>query len=485
MLEFAIVGAGFSGIAMARALTRAGVHDFKVYEKAAVVGGTWRENHYPGAACDVPSHLYSLADAPNARWTRLFPRQPEIQAHLLSLGDELIATGKIEFAWRLRSAHWDAEQRCWCLTNAAGQQIRARTMVLALGGLHVPAFPDIPGKEQFAGSVFHSAQWRHDVDLSGRRVAVIGTGASAIQFVPIIAPLAAHLSVFQRSAPWLMPRPDFLFPAWVRSAFARLPFAAQMLRGSIFLLLELLSTGLTHRRFGGWARWLAQTHLHKQVADADLRARLMPDYPIGCKRVLISSDYYPALTRANVQLIDEPISAIESNGLRMQSGQLIEADVLIYGSGFKPMDVLADIEIIGSHGRNLANDWQTRPQAYLGISVHGYPNLHFLLGPNTALGHNSVLYMIDSQVRHIMALQRAKRDRNTLSAEPTAAAQTAFLQDVDAGFPNSAWAGGCRSWYLDTQGHNIALWTKSCLAYRWLTRRVNAADYHFDPQQLR
>ncbi len=479
MLEYAIVGAGFGGIAMARALERAGIDNYQVFEKAAEVGGTWRENHYPGAACDVPSHLYSLSDAPNPAWTRLFPRQPEIQAHLRQLGAELVARGRIEFGWQLREACWNPTDACWVLTSARGDRQRARVLVLALGGLHVPAFANIGGRERFAGASFHSAQWRHDVPLDGRRVAVIGTGASAIQFVPVVAAQAARLTLFQRSPPWLVPRPDFEFPRWLRSGFARASWLRLGLRGSIFGLLELLSSGLAHPRLAFWARALARRQLRRQIADPQLRAKLRPDYPIGCKRVLISSDYYPALARANVELVTTPIAAIEPTGVRLCDGRLVEADVLIHGTGFRPMDVLADVDIRGRDGRELRDDWRARPLAHLGINVHGYPNLHFLLGPNTALGHNSVLYMIESQVRHILSLHALRRARGAQAVEPTTAAQADWLARVDLGFAGSAWAGGCRSWYVDAAGHNIALWTGTALAYRRLVRRVDPGDFSF------
>ncbi|MCP5474294.1 MAG: NAD(P)/FAD-dependent oxidoreductase [Rhodanobacteraceae bacterium] len=479
MLEYAIIGAGFGGIAMARALHDAGVANFRVFEKAAEVGGTWRENHYPGAACDVPSHLYSLADAPNPDWTRLFPQQPEIQAHLRLLGAELVARGQIEFRWQLSAANWDAQDQSWLLENAQGERCRARMLVLALGGLHVPAYPEIPGLGSFSGESFHSARWRHDLPLAGRRVAVIGTGASAIQFIPAIAPQVASLSVCQRSPAWLMPRTDIEFSPRLKRAFARWPWLRKTLRGSIFTLLELLSSALIHRRTAFWARAMSRRHLRKQVVDPALRARLTPDYPFGCKRVLISSDYYPALQLPQVELIDTPVTAVEPEGLLLADGRRLPVDVLIYGTGFKPLDVLSGLRIVGRDGRQLDVDWARRPQAHLGISPHGYPNLHFLLGPNTALGHNSVLNMIESQVRHILALRRAMAEHGARSVEATAAAQQGYLDRVDRGFGDSAWAGGCHSWYLDDSGQNIALWTGSCVGYRWLTRKVRAGDYVF------
>jgi cation diffusion facilitator CzcD-associated flavoprotein CzcO len=479
MLEYAIIGAGFGGIAMARGLHAAGVANFRVFEKAADVGGTWRENHYPGAACDVPSHLYSLADAPNPAWTRLFPQQPEIQAHLRLLGAELAARGQIEFHWQLSSARWDAQDQSWLLENSQGERCRARALVLALGGLHVPAYPGIQGLDSFRGEAFHSARWRHDLALSDKRVAVIGTGASAIQFIPAIAPVVASLSVCQRSPAWLMPRTDVEFSPRLQRAFSRWPWLRKTLRGSIFTFLELLSSALIHRRTAFWARAMARRHLRKQVADPTLRKQLTPEYPFGCKRVLISSDYYPALQLPQVELIDTQVTAVEPEGLLLADGRRLAVDVLIYGTGFKPLDVLSGLSIEGRDGRRLEVDWASRPQAHLGISPHGYPNLHFLLGPNTALGHNSVLYMIESQVRHILALRKSMQEHGARSAEATAAAQQGYLDRVDRAFGDSAWAGGCHSWYLDDAGQNIALWTGSCVAYRWLTRKVRSGDYVF------
>ena len=479
MLEFAIVGAGFSGIAIARALERSGESDWCVFEKAHEVGGTWRENHYPGAACDVPSHLYSLSDAPNPSWSRLFPRQPEIQAHLRSIAAPLIKSGRVQFGEQLQCAQWVESAKHWRLEFSSGRKICARSLVLALGGLHVPAVPSIRGLESFGGVAFHSAQWRHDVNLKGKRVAVIGTGASAVQFVPEIAGLVAELSVFQRTPGWVIPRNDFAIRPWLRLAFARWSGLRKGFRGGIFMLLELLSTALTHRRSGFWGRALARWHLRRQVSDPQLRRKLTPSYPIGCKRVLVSSSYYPALQLPQVKLIDQPVDSVVVDGIKLKDGRVVPADVLIYGTGFRPLDVLSSLQIYGRDGRELANDWRERPQAHLGISPHGYPNFHLMLGPNTALGHNSVLYMVESQANHIVALHRERKRRGVLSAEATERAQRLYLARVDAGFASSAWNGGCHSWYLNEQGINVALWTGSCLSYRRLTRTIGTQDYLF------
>jgi cation diffusion facilitator CzcD-associated flavoprotein CzcO len=475
MLEFAIVGAGFGGIAMARALRRQGVR-FVLLEKASAVGGTWRDNHYPGAACDVPALLYSLADVPQTEWSRVFPRQPELFAHLTGLASDWEASGVLRLGWQLREARWSDTGRYWQLVSQDGQEYRARHVVLALGGLHVPAFPAIPGLERFQGVAFHSAQWRHDVELGGRRVVVIGSGASAIQFIPEIAAKASRLTVMQRTPPWLLPRPDWVLPPWIRDGLARSHGLRRSVRGVLFMLLEALSTGLTRPKTAFWARALARRHLRRQIRDPALRTALTPTYPIGCKRVLISSDYYPALARSNVVLETTPIDSVDENGLLLSDGRQIDADVLILGTGFRPMDVLAGLRVEGRDGRSLAADWQSRPSAHLGIGVPGFPNLHFLLGPNTALGHNSVLYMMERQVHHILALFAESRRRGVAAVEPTEDARRAWLALVDQGFAGSAWAA-CKSWYVDDGGQNIALWTGSCRAY--------AKRLQLDPDEYR
>lgn len=477
LLDVVVVGAGFGGLAMARALDRAGIGSYRILEKAREVGGTWRENSYPGAACDVPSHLYSLSDAPNPDWSRLFPQQPEIQQYLRKLGAPLIERGPIEYGFRLRRARWDAVAGCWEVESVDGRSVRGRSLVLAMGGLHQPALPDIPGCKRFAGESFHSAQWRHDVDLTGKRVAVVGTGASAVQIVPAIVGSVAALSVFQRTPSWILPRPDVAIPLWFRGLLRRVPVLRLALRGAIFLWLELLSSALLHPRSAFWARWLAKRQLRRQVADPAVRGRLVPDYPIGCKRVLLSSAFYPALLQPHAELVDAGIAGIEPAGLRLIDGRLVEVDVIVYATGFRPMDVLNGVEIEGRDGRSLAEAWRDRPQAHLGIGVHGFPNLFFLLGPNTALGHNSVLYMIESQVRHVLAALAARHKAGAEAIEPRAEAQARFIADLDHRFRGTAWAGGCRSWYLDACGRNIALWIGSARAYRRITRRFRRDDH--------
>ncbi len=477
--DIAIIGAGFGGLAMARALLRIGRRDFRIFEKADEVGGTWRDNTYPGAACDVPSHLYSLSDAPNPRWSRLFPQQPEIQAYLQTLAEPVRAAGLLQTGWTLTSAQWDAEAKVWLIESTTGQRVRARVLIAAMGGLHVPAWPDIADRDAFQGRSWHSARWPEGADLTGLKVGVIGTGASAVQLVPVLAEQAAELHVFQRTPVWVMPRPDVAISRFWQRAFAAIPPLRLALRGSIFLWLELVASALLHPQMAGWARWLARRHLRNQVGAPDLRARLTPTFPLGCKRVLVSSDYYPALQRANVQLVDAGIEKIEADGVQLADGRRIALDVLIYATGFRPMAILDGVEIVGIDGHRLADDWRERPQAHLGIGVAGYPNLFFLLGPNTALGHNSVLTMIESQVRHVLLLLNETARRGSKSVDPTAQAQRDFINGIDQRFTGTAWAGGCRSWYLNAHGQNIALWIGSSLSYRRRTRRLRESEYLF------
>ncbi len=472
-----IIGAGFGGLAMAHALDRIGVDDYLVVEKADAVGGTWRDNHYPGAACDVPSHLYSLSFAPKPDWSRLFPRQAEIRAHIEQISAGWIARSRIRFGWALRSMHWNEQAQRWRVQNTQGECFDARFVVTAMGGLHVPNWPDIPGRESFAGAHCHTARWDHGIAFAGKRVGVIGTGTSAIQVIPELANDADTLHVFQRTPAWVLPRPDFAIPRLVQRALAAIPPLRLALRGALYLHLETLSLTLLRPWTAFWARAMARRHLRRQVQDPAMRTVLQAHYPIGCKRIALSSDYYPALNRDNVQLHTTDITAIEAEGVRLRDGRLIELDALAYATGFRPMDVLAGIDVIGCQDRSLTEHWSLRPRTSNGMAVAGFPNLFFVLGPNTALGHNSVLYMIESQVRHIAKLMRRLRRDHKTRIETTAAAETRFLQRIDRAFPRTAWAGGCRSWYIDAHGHNIALWVGPSWMYRLRTAWPGGDEY--------
>ena len=479
-LEVLVIGSGFGGIAMAHQLDALAVDDYLIVEKAASPGGTWRDNTYPGAACDVPSHLYSLSFAANPFWSRLFPRQQEIRAHLEQICKPLIERGRVRFGWTVRSMRWQRETSTWRVENTRGEVIEARFVVAAMGGLHVPNWPDIPGRDSFAGAHCHSARFDHSIAFAGKRVGVIGTGTSAIQLIPELAQSAAELKVFQRTPVWVLPRPDFAIPRFVQRLFAWLPPLRLGVRAALYLQLEALSLALLKPRTAFWAKALARWHLRRQVPDPARQAALTPDYPIGCKRIALASNFYPALMRANVQLETGAIASIEPAGVRMRDGRFVALDVLVYATGFRPMDLLAQVDVIGDNGLNLAAHWRDRPLTANGIAVPGFPNLFFVLGPNTALGHNSVLYMIESQTRHIGQLLARLRQQQGTRVEATPAAEARFMRLVDGAFPHTAWAGGCRSWYLDAQGRNIALWIGPSLAYRWRLARVRDTDYLLD-----
>ncbi|WP_043627109.1 flavin-containing monooxygenase [Nonomuraea candida] len=473
-----IVGAGFAGICMGIKLKQAGYHDFVILEKAAEPGGTWRDNTYPGCACDVPSHMYSYSFALNPGWSRMFAPQEEIRDYLRSCVAAYGLTPHIRYGAQVASLEYDDAARAWTVTTEAGGVLRPNAVVSAIGALHIPKFPEIAGRESFAGPAFHSAAWDHSADLTGKRVAVIGTGASAIQFVPKIAPAARHLTVFQRTAPWIHPKPDFAFSPAARRLL-RLPGAARALRAGIYWALESRAAGFAvdprlmkpHER-------LALRHLRAQVPDPGLRRALTPDYLIGCKRVIVSSDYYPALTRENVSLVTDGVTEIRERSLVDATGTEHPADVIVYGTGFKVTDALAEQRIIGRNGLKLQDAWRDGIEAYHGIATAGFPNLFFLLGPNTGLGHNSVVFMIESQVRYVIECLRLLSRTQARALDVRPEAQRAHNDRLRARLDPLVWnAGGCRSWYLDEHGVNRTIWPGFSFEYWARTRRVRPGAY--------
>jgi cation diffusion facilitator CzcD-associated flavoprotein CzcO len=474
---------------MAIELTRRGEHDFVVLEKAADVGGTWRENTYPGCACDIPSYLYSFSFAPNPDWTRHYPRQQEIWDYLRRCTARYGITPHLRFGTRLVSAEFDDGARLWrlrCSTAdpadgsgaAAEVVITARALVAAMGPLHVPSVPDLPGLERFTGRQFHSARWDHGYDLTDKRVAVVGTGASAVQFVPEIAERTAHVTVFQRTPPWVVPKADHPIGRLERTAHRLIPPLQRLRRAGIYWLHESRVLGMVFKpELMGAAEKVATRHLHRAVADPQLRRRLTPDYRIGCKRVLLSNDYYPTLTRPHVELVTEKITEVREHGVLTADGAEHPADAIIFGTGFKVVDALAELPITGAGGQRLADAWRDGVEAYYGIAVAGFPNLFLLAGPNTGLGHNSIVFMIEAQVRYVSRCLRLLRRRpgSTLAVRP--AAQRAFNDRLQARLAGTVWSTGCRSWYLDESGRNRTIWPGFTFGYWWRTRRPRLADY--------
>ncbi len=478
-----ILGTGFAGIGMAIELQRAGIGPFVLLERADEIGGTWRDNHYPGCACDVPSPLYSFSFAPNPRWTRLYARHDEIQRYLLDVVERYRLRRHVRFGQEVVCARYDDKARLWTITTRSGESYRAAVVVSGMGALSNAAYPDIDDLDAFAGERFHSATWNHDYDLSGRKVAVVGTGASAVQFVPHVARAAERMTLFQRTAPWVMPRPDRPIGPAERSLYARVPVAQKALRGLIYASHEVRALAFTGKpMLMKLAQRRARAHLHAQVADPALREQLTPKFTIGCKRVLLSDDYYPALCRDNVEVTTDPIVRATARGLVTQSGREHAVDAIIFGTGFSVQRQFPRGAIFGRQGLDLAEVWSDRMSAYKGTCVAGFPNLFLLAGPNTGLGHNSMVYMIESQLAYVIDALRQMADRGWDTVEVEAQAQRRFNARLQGRHDTTVWSTGCRSWYLDDKGQNTTLWPGFTFMFRRQTARFDASSYIVTPR---
>lgn len=472
-----IVGTGFAGLGMAIELKRAGIDSFTLLEKAAEVGGVWRENVYPGAACDIPAPYYSFSYAPNPAWPSRFARQPDIQAYLKGVVNKYALAPHITFNTEVASAAFDEASGQWSLDTTEGERITADIFVPATGQLSRPALPNIAGLESFRGKAFHSATWNHSVDLAGKRVAVIGTGASAIQFVPEIQPVVEWLTVFQRSPAWILPRPEVEYRPWRHTMFRRMPATQSMERLAFWLLCEVLALGLVDvQPIGRAVAATSRRHLRKQVSDEALRAKLTPDSPPGCKRTLFSDDYLPALGQPNVEVVTTGIDEILPDGVRTTDGVVHEADVLVYGTGFKATEFLAPLAIHGLDGQQLADVWNGGARAYLGMAVPGFPNLFIMYGPNTNLGFGSIIYMIESQARYIrQAVEHVgQQDAGYLNVRSEVADN--YDRKLQARLRRSVWTF-CSNWYRVESGRITNNWPGTVSAYRLATRRLKRADF--------
>lgn len=471
-----IIGAGFGGLAAAHHLREAGISDITILERADDVGGVWRDNTYPGAACDVPSVLYSWSFEPKADWTHRYARQPEILDYIRRRSEagglrELVRTGA-----EVASATWDDDALTWTVVLTSGDTLTADVVISAVGQLSQPALPRIPGLDSFAGPAFHSATWDHSVDLTGQRIGVIGTGASAIQFVPAIVDQVGALSVFQRSAPYVVPKPDIVYSERAKRRYARRPRAHEMTRRNTFTMTEQLNKALDSD--GRLVRVLHrywQFHLRRQVKDPALRARLVPDYELGCKRLLFSNDWYPALTRSHVDLVTDDIAAIEPTGVRTADGTLHEVDVLIHGTGFAATDFLAPMAVTGRDGRRLTDAWSGGARAHLGITVPQFPNFFVLYGPNTNLGGSSIIGMLEAQAGYVAQAVRhlSGRGRALVVRAERAASYDGEMQER---LGESVW-GGCASWYRDASGRITTNWPGTVTEYKDRTAHFDPADF--------
>ncbi|KRC64998.1 4-hydroxyacetophenone monooxygenase [Aeromicrobium sp. Root236] len=478
--DVVIIGTGFSGMGAAMKLRESGREDFVVLEKAHDVGGTWRDNTYPGCECDIPSHMYSFSYELNAEWSKSFSGQEEIWAYMRKVADEQGIRPYIHFGVEVTGAEWDEDRAVWTVRTRSGEDYEARVVVAGVGGLHIPNIPEIAGADSFEGPRFHSAQWDHTVDLKGKKVVVIGTGASAIQFIPIIAQETEHLTVFQRTPAWVLPKKDKPTPEWRKKLFATVPGATRAYRNALYWSLEVRAIAFNgHVNFLPIAEKIVKRYIDKTIPDAELRAKLTPDYRLGCKRVLQSNTYYKTYLRDDVELSTDGVAEIVADGVIDGNGVKHEADIIIYGTGFHVIDAFDYLDVKGRNGVNLAEQFREHGvETYMGMTIHGFPNLYFMLGPNTALGHNSVVFMIEQQTKFIIRMLDEMDRRGAVAAEPTQAAQDDFNEEIQRLVEKGIWTqGGCTSWYLDSKGKNRTIWPKFTFQYWWETRKVNDADF--------
>ena len=479
-VHVAIVGAGVSGLGLAARLRATGERSFAVLERDSGLGGTWRANTYPGAACDVQSHLYSFSFAPNAGWSRRYPRQTEILGYLERVADEKGLTPHLRFNAEVKNARFDPAARRWRLELGDGSQLDAAVLVTACGQLSEPHVPDFEGIDSFRGARWHSARWDHQVDPAGKRVAVIGSGASAIQIVPELAAVAGHLDVFQRTPPWIIRRGDRRFLALERRLFAAVPPLRNAYRSYIYWWLE--SHILGFRPDTAMARfftWTARRHLEGQVADPALRAKLLPDYPLGCKRVLLSDDYYPALQRPGVELVTEAIERFVPEGIRTRDGRTHALDAVVFATGFDSQSMVAPMRVEGPDGRTLDDLWSDGPQAHLGVAVAGMPNLFMLYGPNTNLGHNSIIFMIERQIGYVLDLLAEMRRRGAALVDVRPDVMERSNERLQERLRDSVWNSGCTNWYRNENGRITNNWAGPTLTYWWAMRQPRMAEYTF------
>ncbi|QOR67167.1 NAD(P)/FAD-dependent oxidoreductase [Cytobacillus suaedae] len=475
--KFAVIGTGFAGIAAAVRLRQEGEEDILMFERGSDVGGVWRDNRYPGCACDVESHLYSLSFAPNPSWSMKFSPQPEIYAYLRDCVKEYRLIDYIRFNHEVKRMDWDEENGEWVIQTNHGD-FRATYVIGAFGALSNPSIPMLKGIEHFKGEVFHSANWPIDFNAKGKRIAVIGTGASAIQFIPEIQPESEFLHVFQRTPAWVVPRLDAPISHRMQTVYKRFPLLQKMRRLTIYLQRELSALWLIYPKWLKFVEKIAIKHLNETIKDPELREKLTPRYRMGCKRILLSNTYYPALAKENVDVNTNGIKEVTADGMIDSKGNEIMVDAIIFGTGFQVPDLPFANYIYGKSGHSLSEEWKGSPKAYLGTTVSGFPNLFLLQGPNTGLGHSSVLIMIEAQINHMIKSLRYIKQHNIKVIEPTVLALERFVAQTDKKMEGTVWiSGGCKSWYLDNTGRNSTIWPDFTFKYRKQAAKFKKQDY--------
>ena len=479
--DIVIVGSGFSGLGMAIRLKQEGIHDFVVLERGDDVGGTWHYNTYPGCACDVPSHLYSFSFAPNPDWSQTYSPQPEIREYLRGCADRFGIRPHLRLRHTVESASWNEDDQRWELDTSEGP-VRARVVIGGFGPLTEPQFPDIPGLDRFQGKTMHSARWDSEYDLKGKRVASIGTGASAIQYVPEIQPEVERVHVFQRTPPWIFPHSNRPITGLERRLYRAFPALQRLVRGGVYAMRELAVLGFVKdprlMRIGDRA---ARRHMRKAISDPELIEKVTPDYTMGCKRILPSNRWYPALAKPNVELVTDGIAEVRERSIVDGAGVEREVDAIIFGTGFHVTDIPATRLLRGRGGTLLDDVWKGSPRAYLGTSIPGFPNLFMLLGPNTGLGHSSMVYMIESQIAHVLATLRAMDVEGAEVVEARPETVEKWTRGIDARMKKTVWSTGCSSWYLDATGRNSTLWPDWTFRFRERAARFDPSAYTLTP----
>ena len=478
-----IIGTGFGGLGMAIQLKKAGFEQVTLLEKFSRVGGTWRDNTYPGAACDVQSHFYSYSFEPKHNWSRKFGLQHELLGYMEHCVEKYGLREQIRFNSEVSEAVFDDASNLWTLRLTSGETLETEVVITATGQLNQPAWPKLEGMGEFEGACFHSARWDHNYDLKDKRVAVIGTGASAIQFVQEIAGKVKSLALFQRSAAWVLPKPDRPFKRWEQTLFKTIPAWDRLYRYLIYWKNESRALAFTRFHgllgiFAGQAKKEARTH----VTDPEKLKHIIPDYQIGCKRILISNDWYPAINRPNLNLVTDPIEKIDRAGVQTQSGTHYAVDAIIFGTGFRASEFLSPIRVIGRGGITLNEAWQDGAVAFKGITVSGFPNLFMLYGPNTNLAHNSILYMLESQFNYVLGCLKVLKKYPGAAMDVRKDRMKRYSNVIQQNLEGSVWSSGCNSWYLDANGKNTLNWPGFTFSYRFSTRRVDTTDYQLlDP----
>ncbi len=475
----AIIGAGFSGIGMAIRLKQEGYSDFTLFERATSIGGTWRDNTYPGCACDVASHLYSFSFEKNPNWSHVFSEAHEIYQYLQACAKKFNINEHIKLQTSISEMRFDESTHKWSILTDSGDYFYADIVVNGTGPLNKPYIPKIPGLEKFAGKVFHSSQWDHAYDITDKKVACIGTGASAIQFIPRIVKSVTSLKVFQRTPTWLVPRFDRAYSSFTKWMFRNVPGLDNLYRVFLYWRNEYYGIGIIgYSFFNKLLQKASQLYLYAKVKDRVLREKLKPDYQIGCKRINISDDYYDSLQHSNTELITDSIKSIEADGITTADGVAYECDAIIFGTGFVTQEYLQPMKIYGTDHQELTAKWAGSAESYLGISVAGFPNYFLLLGPNTGLGHNSVIFMIEAQIEYVIRVLDSLKRSNSSFVDVKLSEQDAFCHTTQAKLKNLSWGSGCDSWYLSKTGENYSIWPGFTPSYWWRTRKFDSASYH-------